>query len=74
MPNDWKRGLPPGEYYEGMVEDFEVYFTVGGVKWHRKRTPEERTNYIAAREANHRAANLFRKSPQFQRCCHASPW
>lgn len=44
----WKRGLPPGPYYEGMTEDFEVYFSPGGVKWHRRRTPDERARYVAA--------------------------
>lgn len=28
----WKPGLPPGKYYEGMVDDFEVYFSPGGAK------------------------------------------
>lgn len=32
----WKRGLPPGAYYEGMVDDFEVYYSPGGVIWHRR--------------------------------------
>lgn len=35
--NPWKRGLPPGKYYEGMTRDFEVYFSPGGEKWHRRR-------------------------------------
>lgn len=49
----WKRGLPPGKLYEGMVDDFEVIFTVGGVKWHRRRSASEREAYIAykARQA-----------------------
>ena len=33
----WKRGLPPGPYYEGMTDDYEVYFTIGGAVWHRRR-------------------------------------
>lgn len=37
----WKRGLPPGAYYEGMTDDYEVYFSPGGVKWHRKRSDED---------------------------------
>lgn len=37
----FKRGLPPGKLYEGMVDDYEVVFTVGGLKWHRRRTEEE---------------------------------
>jgi hypothetical protein len=45
-PKGWKRGLPPGPYYAGMVDDFEVSFTAGGTRWHRKRTPEERAEYI----------------------------
>lgn len=44
--DDWKRGLPPGKYYEGMTDDYEVQFTVGGLKWHRKRTPEEKAAHI----------------------------
>ena len=35
--NDWKRGLPPGDYYPGMENDFEVYFSVGGAIWHRRK-------------------------------------
>jgi len=34
---EWKPGLPPGKYYEGMTDDFEVYFSPGGMKWHRRR-------------------------------------
>ena len=37
--SEWKPGLPPGKYYEGMVDDFEVYFSPGGLKWHRRLTP-----------------------------------
>lgn len=44
----WKRGLPPGKYYEGMTEDFEVYFSPGGFKWHRERSADERERYRAA--------------------------
>jgi hypothetical protein len=33
----WKRGYPPGKYYEGMVDDFEVYFSPGGFVWHRRK-------------------------------------
>lgn len=36
----WKPGLPPGDYYEGMVDDFECVPAVMGW-WHRRRTPEE---------------------------------
>lgn len=36
---EWKRGLPPGRYYDGMVDDFEVYFSPAGVVWHRRREP-----------------------------------
>jgi uncharacterized protein YdaU (DUF1376 family) len=50
----WKRGLPPGQYYEGMVDDFEVAFTIGGPKWHRKRTEEEKQAHIAQKAANER--------------------
>lgn len=43
--NGWKRGYPPGKYYPGMERDYEVYFTVVGVVWHRKRTPEQLEAY-----------------------------
>jgi hypothetical protein len=52
---DWKRGLPPGKYYEGMIDDYEVDFSAGGMKWHRKRTEEEKQAHIAARERNRAA-------------------
>lgn len=48
----WKRGLPPGEYYTGMVDDYEVCFTAGGLKWHRKRTEDEKQAWIALRALN----------------------
>ena len=35
--NPWKKGLPPGTFYEGMLDDYEVYFSPGGIKWHRRR-------------------------------------
>jgi hypothetical protein len=35
--NQWKIGFPPGDYYEGMTDDFEVAFTVGGIVWHRRK-------------------------------------
>lgn len=41
MAGNWKCGLPPGEYYEGMIQDFEVYFSPGGLIWHRRRDPDE---------------------------------
>lgn len=56
MTEKWKRGLPPGPYYDGMVDDYEVSFAIAGGKWHRKRTPEERAAHIKARDANHAAA------------------
>lgn len=55
---EWKRGLPPGKYYEGMIDDYEVYYAPIGVKWHRRRTPEEREQYIRAKEANRQAATV----------------
>lgn len=36
-PAPWSRGLPPGKYYPGMEEDFEVYFTAGGWPWWRRK-------------------------------------
>lgn len=53
----WKRGLPPGPYYEGMVDDYEVYFAPIGVKWYRKRTPEERQEHIEALRLNRERAS-----------------
>ena len=50
----WKRGFPPGKYYEGMVDDYEVQFTPMA-HWYRKRTPEEKEAYLAALKANHAA-------------------
>lgn len=44
QPIRWKRGLPPGKYYEGMIRDYEVSFAPLE-KWHRKRTPEELAQY-----------------------------
>jgi hypothetical protein len=52
VANPWKRGLPPGKYYDGMVDDFEVAFAPLA-KWHRRRSPEE--------AASHRAARLARE-------------
>jgi hypothetical protein len=39
--NSWKRGLPPGKYYDGMVDDFEIYYSPMGWKWHRRRLLDE---------------------------------
>lgn len=50
--NEWKRGLPPGKYYEGMVDDYEVSFAIAGGKWHRRRTEEEKKAYIAQKAAH----------------------
>lgn len=36
-PGPWKRGYPPGKYYEGMLSDFEVYLSPIGWVWHRRR-------------------------------------
>lgn len=47
--SDWKPGLPPGKLYDGMVDDYEVEFTFGGQKWHRRRTPEEAAEHKAKR-------------------------
>lgn len=42
---EWKRGLPPGKFTPEMLRDFEVYFSMGGVKWHRPRTEAEKIAY-----------------------------
>jgi hypothetical protein len=49
--SEWKRGLPPGKLYDGMVDDYEVEFTMGGQKWHRRRSPEEAAEHRARRLA-----------------------
>lgn len=36
--NEWKRGLPPGRYYPGMEDDYEVYFSPGGLIWHKRKS------------------------------------
>ena len=50
--SEWKRGLPRGKYYEGMVRDYEVYFSPGGVKWHRRRTEDQLKDYDMLKECN----------------------
>lgn len=37
-PTPWEKGLPPGPYYPGMEDEYEVYFTPGGWPWWRRRT------------------------------------
>jgi hypothetical protein len=37
MNNEWKRGLPPGK---ADTDKYEVYFSPGGFKWHRKKVKE----------------------------------
>ena len=37
----WERGFPPGDYYAGMTDDFDVYFSPGGQVWHRRRSEQE---------------------------------
>lgn len=63
--SEWKRGLPPGKYYDGMVDDYEVAWAPLA-KWHRKRTPEEKAAYIAARERNHELARAAAVSRSFR--------
>lgn len=36
MDSEWRPGFPPGQYYVGMTDDFEVKFTPIGVVWHRE--------------------------------------
>lgn len=31
----WKPGLPRGPLTQEMLDTFEVYFSPGGMKWHR---------------------------------------
>lgn len=49
---DWKPGLPPGPLTQDMLDSYEVYFSPGGVKWHRRRTPKEKAAVIARRTAS----------------------
>lgn len=51
MSGDWNPGLPPGKLYDGMVDDFEVYYSPGGVKWYRSRSPEDAAAHRARRLA-----------------------
>ena len=50
----WRRGLPRGPVTQGTLDSYEVYFSPGGWKWHRKRTAEEKAAYIAWKIANER--------------------
>jgi len=54
MAEPWKRGLPPGKYYEGMVDDYEVAFAPME-KWHRKRTPDEKAAHLELLRQNREA-------------------
>lgn len=55
----WRRGLPPGRFYEGMTDDYECYPTIAGGWWHRRRTPEEAAAHRAQRlEATQRMEAL----------------
>lgn len=36
-PIPWERGFPPGSYYPGMEEEWEVYLTAGGWPWCRRK-------------------------------------
>jgi hypothetical protein len=38
---EWEPGLPPGEYYPGMENDYEVYFSPIGAVWHRSAAKAE---------------------------------
>lgn len=51
----WKRGLPPGKYYPGMVDDFEISFAVIGGVWHRRRTADQIEEYRRLLAANRAA-------------------
>lgn len=53
--SEWKRGLPPGELYDGMVDDYEVYFSPGGAKWHRERSAEDAAAFRNRRLAREEA-------------------
>lgn len=64
MRGEWKRGLPPGKYYDGMFDDFEVTFTAMGGKWHRRRTPAEREKHIALLAANQAALAKANPAPE----------
>lgn len=41
----WKPGLPRGPITAEMTETYEVYFSPGGMKWHRRRTADEIAEY-----------------------------
>lgn len=59
--SDWKKGLPPGKYYEGMVDDYEVSFAPLAT-WHRKRTLEEKAAYLEALKRNRAAMSPSEQS------------
>lgn len=42
MSEEWKPGYPPGKIYEGMTNDYEVYFSPAGAVWYRRRTDDEK--------------------------------
>lgn len=52
----WKRGLPPGRYYPGMEDDYEVHFGMLGMKHYRQRASADArlyANFRAVRECPH---------------------
>ena len=53
----WKRGLPRARWYDGMTDDYEVYFSPGGQKWHRRRTPEDAAECARLTAEIHAIAN-----------------
>lgn len=44
----WRRGLPPGKFYPGMVDDFEVAFAPL-MKWHRRRSRADAFHHASQR-------------------------
>jgi len=39
--SEWKPGLPKGKVTQKMLDTYEVYFSPGGMKWHRKKPKHE---------------------------------
>ena len=48
--NPWKPGLPPGRYYKGMENDYEVYYSPIGKKWHRRNNYKQTNKSVRSRK------------------------
>lgn len=62
-PAPWRKGLPPGNYYPGMADDYDLSFTLAGPKWHRKRTPDQKAAYLELFRRNRAAMEAGERTP-----------